>query len=95
MEDDIVIEKERQEGKQLVHIDAEASANGPPYFGKGHFRFMDLPAELRVYIYEYLFPYNMDISFEIRMTDSLLGPCGEAFYLAMTDSPWCVKIASK
>ncbi|KAF2824400.1 hypothetical protein CC86DRAFT_296989 [Ophiobolus disseminans] len=56
-------------GKEQIVIDDDEGVssykdNTKPFVRKGHFRLMDLPAELRVYVYSYLLPYNVAISFE-------------------------------
>jgi len=51
-----------EKGEEVAQLDGE----DPPHAWPGHFRLMDLPAELRVYIYEFLLPHNMNISFELR-----------------------------
>jgi hypothetical protein len=59
---DVVITKETYKGKEINLIkDDEGSAKTAesPFIRQGHFRLMDLPAELRVYIYQFLLPYNM------------------------------------
>jgi hypothetical protein len=92
------ITKPTSKGRELIRPDAEAEekAEESPYIREGHFRLMDLPAELRVYIYEYLLPYNMDIRFEVKMGDSWLGQYSATRHLALTDPPeWRVEVTSK
>lgn len=59
--DDLVITKETYKGKELVRIE-EDEAQERPFVREGIFRLIDLPAELRVYIYQFLMPYNMVIT---------------------------------
>ncbi|EAT79883.2 hypothetical protein SNOG_12585 [Parastagonospora nodorum SN15] len=60
-----VVKKE----KEVAQLDAEDS---PSYIRQGHFRLMDLPAELRVYIYESLLPHNSIISFDRKASPPYL-----------------------
>ncbi|KAH7064075.1 hypothetical protein BKA63DRAFT_572509 [Paraphoma chrysanthemicola] len=57
---------ETYKGQPLISLDDEGTtttpAEEPEYERQGHFRLMDLPAELRVHIYQYLLPYNLIIS---------------------------------
>lgn len=56
---DVIIEK----GNEVAQLNAE---DPPSYVRQGHFRLTDLPAELRVYVYEFLLPHNMNVSFKLR-----------------------------
>jgi hypothetical protein len=62
-----VITKETYKGKEVVVLDDDvrsATKSEAPYIRKGQFRLMDLPAELRVYIYQFLLPHNMVVKFK-------------------------------
>jgi hypothetical protein len=70
---DVVITEETYEGKEVVILDDDvASTTKPetPYISEGHFRLMDLPAELRVYIYQFLLPHDMVIKFKEKANPS-------------------------
>lgn len=49
---------------QMVDDDRVTQDTMPqkPFVREGHFRFMDLPAELRVHIYSFLLPHNVVLS---------------------------------
>lgn len=56
-------------GKEQIYIDSDSNSNyeeaqieTKPAVRVGQFRFMDLPAELRVHIYSFLLPHNLIIS---------------------------------
>ncbi|KAH8729045.1 hypothetical protein GQ44DRAFT_607935 [Phaeosphaeriaceae sp. PMI808] len=51
-------------GKELIIVneDDRTTTNEASYLRQGHFRFMDLPAELRIRVYQYFLPYNLVIS---------------------------------
>lgn len=72
---DVVITKETYKGKEVVMIDDDTSPAKiieKPYIRLGQFRLMDLPAELRVYIYQFLLPYNMIMKLKPKPNPSLL-----------------------
>ncbi|KAH3952311.1 hypothetical protein HBH53_049740 [Parastagonospora nodorum] len=84
-----VVKKE----KEVAQLDAEDS---PSYIRQGHFRLMDLPAELRVYIYEFLLPHNSIISFDRKASPPYLSRKGTTRRLVSNDPPqWSVKTTSK
>jgi hypothetical protein len=84
-----VVKKE----KEVAQLDAE---DPPSYIRQGHFRLMDLPAELRVYIYEFLLPHNSIISFDRKMSPPYLSRKGTTQRLASNDPPqWSVETTSK
>jgi hypothetical protein len=60
---DVIITKKTYKGKELVVIEEDEDPDSP-FVHKGPFRLMDLPAELRMYIYSFLMPYNMVIKHE-------------------------------
>ncbi|KAH7072455.1 hypothetical protein FB567DRAFT_203593 [Paraphoma chrysanthemicola] len=57
---------ETYKGRPLISLDDQDSTprttDEPEFERQGHFRLMDLPAELRVNIYQYLLPHNLVIS---------------------------------
>jgi hypothetical protein len=67
-DDEIEILSETYKGKEVVWIDedepmiAKSQAEKTATVPQGHFRLMDLPSELRLYIYQFLLPYNLVIS---------------------------------
>jgi hypothetical protein len=70
---DLVITKETYRGKEVVILDddvASTTKTETTYIREGHFRLMDLPAELRVYIYQFLLPNNMVIKFKEKANPS-------------------------
>jgi hypothetical protein len=97
---DVVITKQTFKGKELVLIDDDAgpaNTTEAPYIRKGQFRLMDLPAELRVYIYQFLLPYNMVMT--LKAKDN---PSYHAQYAATRDQAeaeyvpeWNVVVTSK
>jgi hypothetical protein len=54
------------------------------------FRFMDLPAELRVYVYQFLLPYNMNI-----IPKRIGVSYAESTGFVPCQSKWCVKVRAK
>ncbi|KAF2035268.1 hypothetical protein EK21DRAFT_107393 [Setomelanomma holmii] len=65
-DDEVEFVYETYRGKELVDLDDDDSSiisiPEPVFVRGGHFRMMDLPAELRVYIYQFLLPYNLVLS---------------------------------
>lgn len=59
----------RYKGKELAVVDEDeelSQAEEASLVPEGSFRLMDLPAELRVYIYQFLLPYNKVIRFHVN-----------------------------
>jgi hypothetical protein len=64
---DVVLTKGIYKSKDVVQTSDDGGSVAPaeaPFVRRGHFRLMDLPAELRVYIYQFLLPSNMVIKFK-------------------------------
>lgn len=75
LSDDIEFLGETHMGKEVVVISDEDEDNTNPNSARpvsapgDAFRLLDLPAELRVYIYQFVLPHNLTISFERDGTD--------------------------
>lgn len=64
----------RRKGKETIVIEddeAPAQPDAAPFVREGAFRLMDLPAELRVYIYQFLLPYNKVLKFHVKPSYSV------------------------
>jgi hypothetical protein len=83
---DVIITKETYKGKELVVIEEDEDPD-PPFVHEGPFRLMDLPAELRVYIYSFLMPYNMVIKHEMAAYPRSRNNGGEP--------GWCIEAEPK
>jgi hypothetical protein len=79
---DVEILGETYKGKPLINLDDynpfKVQVKKPRFVRRGHFRLMDLAPELRIYIYQFLLPYNLVIS-HVRS--------GDASHKGLQDAP--------
>ncbi|KAH7382646.1 hypothetical protein DE146DRAFT_235051 [Phaeosphaeria sp. MPI-PUGE-AT-0046c] len=67
--DNILVFQARYKGKEIVATDDDEQPTRPdeaPFVRQGSFRLMDLPAELRIYIYQFLLPYDKVLKFRVK-----------------------------
>jgi hypothetical protein len=88
---DVEIVKETYKGKELLVIDDDEA----PFVRQGQFRLMDLPAELRVHIYEYLLPCNKVLRFQRQPHSNWRRRDSAIVHESITQAPtWNVVVAN-